>query len=66
MRLATYQVPESGECGVYYFGQGQGGGVEANIDRWIGQFQGSKDYAKMEKRTISGSESHHCRCLRRL
>src|SRR5579864_1488735 len=38
MRLATYQVPpaaadqESGECGVYYFGEGQGGSAEANID----------------------------------
>jgi hypothetical protein len=54
MRLATYQVPEGGECGVYYFGQGQGGSVEANIDRWIGQFQQSKDTAKRETRTIHG------------
>ncbi len=54
MRLATYQVPESAECAVYYFGQGQGGGVQANIDRWIGQFQGSKTAPKVDKRTISG------------
>ena len=60
MRLATYQIPpapgdqEGGECGVYYFGQGQGGSVQANIDRWIGQFQVSKDAAKVEKRTING------------
>ena len=54
MRLATYQVPEGGECGVYYFGQGQGGSVEANIDRWIGQFQQTKDTAKRETRTIHG------------
>ena len=63
MRLATYQIrpapgdQESGECGVYYFGQGQGGSVEANVDRWVGQFQqadgkSSKDAAKVEKRTI--------------
>ena len=58
MRLATYRVPsasgdqEGGECAVYYFGQGQGGSVEANIDRWKGQFQGSKDTPKVEKRTI--------------
>lgn len=44
MRLATYTVPpapgdqEGGECGVYYFGPGQGGSVQANMDRWIGQF----------------------------
>jgi hypothetical protein len=60
MRLATYQIPhapgdqEGGECGVYYFGQGQGGSVEANVDRWIGQFQQAKNAAKVEKRTISG------------
>jgi hypothetical protein len=65
MRLATYQVPAAtgdqagGECAVYYFGQGQGGSVEANIDRWIGQFQQpngkpSKDAAKVDKRTIKG------------
>jgi len=63
MRLATYAVPsasgdaESGECGVYYFGPGQGGSVEANIDRWIGQFEqsggkSSKDGAKVEKRNV--------------
>jgi hypothetical protein len=60
MRLATYQIrpapgdQESAECGVYYFGQGQGGSVEANVDRWIGQFQQAKNAAKVEKRTVNG------------
>ena len=65
MRLATYTIPpaagdqDSGECGVYYFGAGQGGSVEANLDRWIGQFQqpegkSSKDAAKIDKRTVHG------------
>jgi hypothetical protein len=59
MRLATYTVPEDGECGVYYFGAGQGGSVQANMDRWIGQFQQadgkpSKDAAKVGNRTIHG------------
>ena len=45
MRLATYSVPaakagaEPGECAVFYFGPGQGGGVEDNINRWVGQFE---------------------------
>jgi hypothetical protein len=45
MRAATYVVPaaagdkEEGECAVFYFGPGQGGGVDDNIKRWIGQFQ---------------------------
>jgi hypothetical protein len=59
MRLATYAVAPAAECGVYYFGQGQGGTVEANLDRWIGQFlqadgKPSKEAAKIAKRTVHG------------
>jgi hypothetical protein len=45
MRVATYTVPpaggdaEGGECAVFYFGPGQGGSADANIERWIGQFE---------------------------
>lgn len=45
MRAATYTVPaaagdkEDAECAVFYFGAGQGGGVEDNITRWVGQFE---------------------------
>ena len=45
MRVATYTVPaatgdvEGAECAVFYFGAGQGGGVEDNLDRWIAQFE---------------------------
>jgi hypothetical protein len=55
MRVATYAIPaapgdaEGAECAVFYFGAGQGGGVDANLERWIGQFQpatGSKRWAK--------------------
>lgn len=44
MRLAEFVVPrvqgdsEDGELIVYFFG-GSGGSVDANIERWIGQFQ---------------------------
>lgn len=47
MRVATYEAPaatgdkDPAEIAVFYFGQGQGGGVQANIDRWISQFQGT-------------------------
>jgi hypothetical protein len=43
MRLAEYMYgpcennPDSATLAVYYFGPEQGGGVRANIDRWIGQ-----------------------------
>jgi hypothetical protein len=45
MRAATYKVPspkegvEPGDCGVFYFGNGQGGTVEDNLKRWISQFE---------------------------
>jgi hypothetical protein len=41
MRVATYLVggnTSNTDCAVFYFGPGQGGAVQANIDRWIGQF----------------------------
>lgn len=33
---------------IYYFGQGQGGGTQANIDRWIGQFDGTPESSTEE------------------
>jgi hypothetical protein len=59
MRLATYRAGSDLECGVYYFGPGQGGSVDANLDRWIGQYlqadgKPSKAAAKILKRTVHG------------
>jgi hypothetical protein len=63
MRAATYMVPAaagdatSAECVVYFFGAGQGGSVEANLDRWKGQIldqAGKPADAKIAKRTIHG------------
>lgn len=46
MRVATYSVPAAkgaspGECAVFFFGPGQGGGVEDNVARWGKQFEGA-------------------------
>ena len=51
MRLATYSVggpdPQAtGECAVFFFGPGQGGAVDDNIERWVGQFAGSPNYTR--------------------
>jgi hypothetical protein len=63
MRAATYTVApvsgdtEGGECGVYFFGAGQGGTVEANLDRWKAQITGANGKpadAQIQKRTIHG------------
>lgn len=59
MRLATYTLAPGADCVFYFFGAGKGGSVEANLDRWIGQFlqadgKASKAAAKIAKRTIHG------------
>ena len=66
MRAATYQVPaakgdsEGAELAVFYFGQGQGGAVDANVKRWLGQFRradGSpvqESDARTKKETFNG------------
>ena len=61
MRAATYDIPaapgaEAGECGVFYFGQGQGGGVEENLSRWVGQFEGGTP--KKAEKTVHGLKVH--------
>lgn len=46
MRAATYSVPPAagdatgGEVAINFFGPGQGGSVDANIERWKSQVQG--------------------------
>jgi len=65
MRVAQYKLPkadgdpEDASLVLYYFGAGQGGNVQANIDRWIGQMQqadgsASKDKAKTGDLTVNG------------
>jgi hypothetical protein len=44
MRKAAFVVPraagdgDDGELTVFYFGPGQGGSIDANVDRWVKQF----------------------------
>jgi hypothetical protein len=63
MRAAQYSLPpvkeggDAPELAVFFFGAGQGGDVQANIERWIGQMQQSNgktsdENAKKETRTV--------------
>ena len=63
MRAATYSiVPVTGdtgvaECVVNFFGPGQGGGIEANVERWRNQVLGTDGKpaaAKVDKKTVRG------------
>lgn len=66
MRVATYRIApakgdtEAAELAIFYFGAGQGGAVDANVKRWLGQFQKAdgtpitdKD-ARSKKETVNG------------
>jgi len=64
MRVAQYKLPKAdgdsadAELVLYYFGQGQGGSAQANIDRWLNQMQQpdgspSKEKAKIENLTVN-------------
>ena len=57
MRAAQFGVPGkngkvAGECVFFYFGPGQGGGAQANLQRWVNQF--AKD--PKPKRTVEDAK----------
>ena len=69
MRAAQFQLPpvgadkEPAEVTVFYFGPKSGGGVDANIARWIGQMtqpdgSSSADDAKRENFEVDGMPVH--------
>ena len=63
MRVAQFALPhvagdtQDGELVVYYFG-GQGGSLDANIERWVGQMQQPNGQpattVKRDSRTVNG------------
>ena len=60
MRLAEFIVPSRGgkdtaEVVVYYFGPGQGGGIDANLARWKSQFSDPTGKPVYEKVTRDSS-----------
>jgi len=66
MRKASYEVPhapgdtEDGELAVFYFGPGQGGSIDANVDRWVKQFSGvaQSDVKRADRVLKSGLRLH--------
>lgn len=59
MRVAEYGIEgdPNAELGVFYFGADQGGSVDANMTRWIGQFtqpDGSPTQSKRGERNVHG------------
>jgi hypothetical protein len=62
MRLAQYKLPkaegdkEDASLVLYFFGSNQGGSVQSNLERWIGQIEqpdGSSSAAKAKTETLT-------------
>lgn len=64
MRLAQWELPGDqgpAEAVIFYFGEGGGGGVEANLERWFGQFEqpdgsSTREQATVTERSVNGLE----------
>jgi gluconolactonase len=63
MRLATYDIPnvegdkDKGELAISTFG-GDGGGVSANLERWVGQFDAEGREVAIKKGMV-GENAYH-------
>lgn len=60
MRVAQYRLPraegdaEDASLVVYYFGEGQGGSVDANLERWAGQMGQTLEKAHKQTLAVNG------------
>lgn len=54
MRLVQASMPGGGDLTVFHLGVGGGGGVDANIERWIGQFEVAVGTTPVRERFESG------------
>ena len=59
MRAAQFSAGEA-EVVFFYFGPSGGGGVKANVDRWMAQFQNAKNQ-KVETTEVGGAKVTYVR-----
>jgi hypothetical protein len=57
MRLAQWTYGAKSEVVIFYFGSGQGGTVEANLDRWYGQFEQPDGGSTRERAKVTKSKA---------
>lgn len=63
MRLAEYHLPaeqggQPATMTAFYFGQGGGGSIQANFNRWVGQFTQTDDKPEQSTRQVNGMKVH--------
>ncbi len=59
MRKAQLQIPgkdggKPADITFFFFGEGNGGGVEPNVQRWLGQITGKPEANKVEAQDFNG------------
>src|SRR3990172_10003526 len=57
MRLAQWSYGAKSEIVVFYFGEGQGGSIEVNVERWYGQFQQPDGGSTRERAKVTNSKA---------
>ena len=53
LKVISPDKKENAEVIFFHFGQGGGGDVKANVDRWLGQFQEPKDKLKSKVEEVT-------------
>jgi hypothetical protein len=58
LKVSDEKTKQSAEVIFFYFGPGGGGGVQANVDRWLGQFSEPREKlnSKTEETTVNGTK----------
>lgn len=61
LKIVGADKKENAEVVFFYFGEGGGGGTQANIDRWLAQFEEPKDKlnSKIEQVTVGQRKVHY-------
>ncbi|HAV61453.1 MAG TPA: hypothetical protein DCY13_03710 [Verrucomicrobiales bacterium] len=56
LKVESADKKQAAEVVFFHFGAGQGGGVQANVERWYGQFAEGRDKinARSENKTVNG------------
>lgn len=61
LKVVAKESKDSAEVVFFYFGEGGGGGVQANIDRWLAQFEEPKEKlnSKTENVSVAGRKASY-------
>ena len=54
LKIQSADKSQAAEVVFFHFGQGQGGGIQANAQRWMSQFQAAEGAGKVETREVGG------------